>query len=135
MFANNGVAPGEQMALAALRHLPAIRRRAQAILAPNLERVARYLQAEPRLVAHPPAGGSVFWAVLPSGLDGDRLARRLRRRFGTQVVPGRFFERRDALRVSFGMPAPDLASGLENLSLCLDELAGRPKSGRFQSRA
>jgi hypothetical protein len=118
----NGVAAGERMTLAALRHLPAIRRRARALLEPNRERVRRFLEGESRLEAHLPPGGSIFFARLPSGLDGERFARRLLRRHSTLVVPGRFFESPRSIRVGFGCRPPDLARGLANLTRALDGL-------------
>ena len=123
LMANNGVAPGEQLALAAFRHLPAIRARAQAILAPNLARIWRFLAEEPRLRAHLPHGGSVCFVQLPQGLDGDRFADHLRRKYSTLVVPGRFFEMPGFVRISFGLAPRVLERGLTNLSRALDGLA------------
>lgn len=123
LITNNGVAPGERLALAALRRLPAIRRRAQQVLAPNRRRMLRYLNDETRLSAVPPAGGTVVFPKLPRGLDGDRVADHLWRRYRTLVVPGRFFEAPDHIRVSFGVPPDELERGLRALSLTLDALA------------
>jgi aspartate/methionine/tyrosine aminotransferase len=118
----NGVAPGEQMTLAALRNLAAIRRRARAILGPNLERVRRFFAREPRLRAHLPPGGNVLFARLPAAVDSDRFARHLLRRYGTLVVPGRFFESPGFIRLSFGCPPAALDHGLSSLSRALDDL-------------
>jgi len=118
----NGVAPGDRMALAALRNLAAVRRRASAILAPNLERVKRFLAREPRLHAHLPPGGNVLFARLPAGIDADRFARHLRLRYDTLVVPGRFFESPRFIRISFGCAPAALAHGLRSLSRTLDDL-------------
>jgi aspartate/methionine/tyrosine aminotransferase len=124
----NGVAPGERMALAALRNLAAIRRRARGILDPNLARVKRFLARERRLSAHLPPGGNVLFARLPPGLDSDRFARHLLRRYDTLVVPGRFFESPRFVRISFGCPPRALTRGLASLSRALDDLlpARRP---------
>jgi aspartate/methionine/tyrosine aminotransferase len=119
----NGVAPGERMTLAALRNLTPIRRRARAILGPNLERVRRFLAREDRLRAHVPPGGNVLFARLPAGLDSGRFARHLLDRYGTVVVPGRFFESPRFVRISFGCPPAALARGLASLSRALDDLA------------
>jgi aspartate/methionine/tyrosine aminotransferase len=118
----NGVAPGEAMTLAALRNLAAIRRRARAILGPNLERVKRFFARESRLRAHLPPGGNVLFARLPAGIDSDRFARHLLRRYGTLVVPGRFFESPRFVRISFGCRPAALARGLASLSRALDDL-------------
>lgn len=121
----NGVAAGERMALAALKHLPAIARRAHALLDPNLREMQRFLATEPRLRAHLPPGGNVIFLELPRGIDADRLAHRLHAAWSTAVVPGAFFESPGFVRVSFGCPTPDLRRGLANLSRALDEMGVR----------
>lgn len=123
LLANNGVAPGEQLTLAAFRHLPAIRRRAQALLAPNLARVAAYLDRERRLSAHVPDGGNIVFAKVAAGIDPDRLAARLRTAYSTLIVPGRFFEAPSFIRFSFGIRPGRLAKGLRNLSVALDDVS------------
>jgi aspartate/methionine/tyrosine aminotransferase len=123
LVANNGVAPGERMALAAFKHMRDINRRGHALLEPNLERVRRFLEGEPRLSAHVPEGGNVLFPRLPAGIDSDALADRLRDRYSTLVVPGRFFESPRHIRVSFGVSPTRLARGLVNISRALDELA------------
>ncbi len=123
LVANNGVAPGERMALAAFKHLRDIARRSHALLDPNLERIQQFLDRESRLTAHPPEGGNVLFPRLPAGIDGDALADRLRARYSTLVVPGRFFEAPRHIRISFGLRSARLARGLVNISRALDELA------------
>ncbi len=123
LITNNGVAPGERLALAALRRLPAIRRRAQALLAPNLARVIRYLDAEPRLSAVVPPGGTVVFPKLPPGLDGATFAAHLLEHHDTLVVPGHFFEAPDHIRIGVGLPAATLERGLRALTRSLDDLA------------
>jgi DNA-binding transcriptional MocR family regulator len=123
LLANNGVAPGEQLTLAAFRHLPAIRRRAQALLVPNLKRVSNYLEREPRLSAHLPVAGNIVFAKVLGGINPDRLANRLRATYSTLIVPGRFFEATDFIRFSFGMRPSRLARGLRNLSDALEDLS------------
>lgn len=123
LTANNGVAPGEQMTLAAFRRLKPIDQRAHAILDGNLAAVRGYLAREPRLDALVPGGGNIVFPRVGRGLDTDALAARLRDRYSTLVVPGRFFEAPRHLRFSFGCRPPVLARGLANLSRALDDLA------------
>jgi aspartate/methionine/tyrosine aminotransferase len=124
LLANNGVAAGEQMSLAAFRRLPRIRRRAQAALGSNLDRVRRFFEREPRLAVHLPEGGNVVFPRLPHGIDSDVLARQLLERYSTLVVPGRFFESPRHIRISFGCAPALLARGLANVSRALDDLTG-----------
>jgi len=125
IMTNNGVAPGERMALAAFMHHRAIDMRAHRILDGNLARVRRFLARERRLAAVVPEGGNVIFPRLPAPLDGDRVARHLLDRYSTIVVPGRFFEAPRHVRVSFGCRPALLERGLTNISRTLDVLLGR----------
>jgi aspartate/methionine/tyrosine aminotransferase len=123
LMANNSVAPGEQMALAAFRRHRDIDRRAHALLDPNLARVRAFLESETRLRARMPEGGNVIFPRLPAKIDSDRLVRHLVKRSSTLVVPGRFFEMPRHIRVSFGCRPSRLARGLANISRALDDLS------------
>jgi aspartate/methionine/tyrosine aminotransferase len=122
LLANNGVAPGEQMTLAALKRLSSIRRHVHATLDPNLERMRRFFQRERRLEAFVPEGGNVAFPRLPRGVGSDALAARLLKRYSTLVVPGRFFESPRHIRISFGCRPALLEQGLTNISRALDDL-------------
>jgi aspartate/methionine/tyrosine aminotransferase len=122
VVANNGVAPGEAMALRAFERLGPIARRARDILERNLESVTAFFANEPRLEAVIPAAGPVVFPRLPRGLTGDAFAAHLRRRYQTLVVPGSFFDAPGHARVSFGCAPADLRRGLENISRALDDL-------------
>lgn len=122
LLANNGVAPGEQFALAAFKRLPAIRKHAHETLDPNLQRVRDFFARESRLRAFVPRGGNVVFPQLPQGLDGDRFSDHLLQRYSTLVVPGRFFEAPRHFRISFGCESARLERGLSNISKALDDL-------------
>jgi aspartate/methionine/tyrosine aminotransferase len=131
---NNGVAPGEQMALAAWRRHRVIDRRAHGILDANLDRVRRFFAAETRLGAKVPDGGNVVFPKLPASIDGDRFASHLLQRYATLVVPGHFFEAPQHIRISFGCSPRLLDRGLEHLSRALDDLEHRPRRTRLRKR-
>jgi aspartate/methionine/tyrosine aminotransferase len=120
LMTNNGVAPGERLALAAFRRRRAIDRRAHGILEPNLEIVRAFLAREGRLRAFVPDGGNVVFPRLPRGVESDAFADRLRTRHSTLVVPGRFFESPRHIRLSFGCAPARLRQGLANISRELD---------------
>ena len=103
IVANNGVAPGERMALAAFKHLRGISDRSHGLLEPNLDRVRRFFQGESRLRAHMPVGGNVMFPRLPDGLDSDAFADHLREHYSMLVVSGRFFEVPRHICISFGL--------------------------------
>lgn len=133
LITNNGVAPGEQMALAAFRQQRTIDARAHARLDRNLAIVGAYLARETRLTACLPEGGNVIFPRLPPDVDGDRFADVLARRYGTQVVPGRYFESPRHFRMSFGCGRATLHRGLANISHALDVLTR--SSPRNRARA
>jgi aspartate/methionine/tyrosine aminotransferase len=123
LLANNNVAPGDRMSLAAFRRLAWIRRRAHAALDPNLARVRRFFERERRLHTFIPEGGNVVFPRLPRGISGDRFADHLLKRYSTLVVPGKFFESPRHIRISFGLAPPRLERGLANISRALDDLS------------
>jgi aspartate/methionine/tyrosine aminotransferase len=49
----------------------------------------------------------------------------LRDKYETSVVPGRFFEMPEHIRIGFGCETEILAGGLERLGAALDELRKR----------
>ena len=130
LLANNGVAAGERMTLAALRRLSGIRRRVHAALDPNLERLRRFFARERRLEAVVPEGGNVVFPRLPRGVDSDALAALLLKRYSTLVVPGRFFESPRHVRLSWGCRPDLLEQGFRNISRALDELMDGPTAAR-----
>jgi aspartate/methionine/tyrosine aminotransferase len=122
LMTNNSVAPGEQMTLAAFKRHADIDKRAHGLLDPNLVRVKAFFSRETRLQCVVPEFGGIAFPRLPRGLDGDRFAGHLLRRYSTLVVPGRFFESPQHVRVSFGGKARPLARGLEGIARALDDL-------------
>jgi aspartate/methionine/tyrosine aminotransferase len=118
----NGVAAGEQLALAAFRRLDAVARRSHSLLRGNLALMRRFLKGEKRLVAHRPQGGTIVFARLPHPLDGDAFHRHLAARHSVLVVPGRFFDSPRHVRLSFGCDRRELVRGLALVSRALDEM-------------
>jgi aspartate/methionine/tyrosine aminotransferase len=123
LMTNNSVAQGEQMALAAFRRHRDIDRRAHALVDANLARLRTFFSRETRLRATVPDAGTIVFPQLPRGLDGDRFAAHLLRQYSTLVVPGRFFESPQHVRISFGGASRLMARGLGNVARALDDLA------------
>jgi aspartate/methionine/tyrosine aminotransferase len=123
LMTNNGVAPGEQMALAAFRRHRDLDRRAHALLDPNLDALRAFFASEPRLHGLVPVGGNVAFPRLPRGVSSDALATRLQKRYSTLVVPGRFFESPRHIRVSFGTRRSIVQRGFDNITRVLDEMS------------
>src|SRR5207248_1306843 len=80
----------ERLGLVALRELPRLADRARVLLAANRTLLDRFLDRRDDLDAVRPPSGTV---VFPRWAEGDvaPLCDRLRERYDTTVVPGRFF--------------------------------------------
>ena len=122
LMTNNGVAPGERLALKAFRRIAALQRRSHSILDANLATVKAFLDRERRLEAFVPEGGNVIFPRLPAGIDSQTFSQRLLDWYSTAVVPGRFFEAADHIRLSFGCAPRRLVRGLANISRALDDV-------------
>ena len=64
--------------------------------------------------------GTTSFPRLPQG-SVDKLLHRLRTKFETTVVPGKFFEMPDHFRLGIGGPTEVLAKGLERMTDALNE--------------
>jgi aspartate/methionine/tyrosine aminotransferase len=120
LFAATPVFMAEQLAAVALDRLPALRARADALLAANYAAWREHLEGHPRLQPStlPEFGATLFPRLL--GGEVDAFAERLRRDHETSVVPGRFFERPEHFRVGLvGDPAMT-REGLQRLRAALD---------------
>lgn len=122
-----GVIPAhtaERLSVVALQHLEVIRARARALLEANRALLGGFLDSRRDLeVARPPFGTLVF-PRLPGG-NVDELCNRLRERYETWLVPGRFFERPEHFRLAAGCETASLGPALDRLGMALDELAGK----------
>ncbi len=115
----SGSVLAERAAAAAFDHLPALAARAEAILAPNFQRFAAFMAAQPDLEWVVPAGGTVAFPRLRGQASADAFADRLLREFETAVVPGRFFEAPAHFRVALGIPGDVLERGLQGIARAL----------------
>ena len=90
-------------------------------------------RAQPRAVQRLRRGPRAISTCMPAehgivafprwlGGDTDALADRLRERYDTAVVPGRWFEMPDHFRVGLGVPGDVLDEGLDRLGAALDDL-------------
>ncbi len=100
----------------------ALTRRAQALAATGLAVVDAWVRSEARVRWVPPPAGLSGFVRLPEFMSDVAFAEHLRERYDTQVVPGTMFEAPGYIRVSFGIPAPELEQGLANISSALDDL-------------
>jgi aspartate/methionine/tyrosine aminotransferase len=58
---------------------------------------------------------------VPSG-DGDTFCKVLREKYDTSVVPGRFFEMADRVRIGIGGETREVEEGLTRISQAAEDL-------------
>jgi len=112
--------PAERLSVIALDHLPRIAGRARELLETNRGIWNEFLESRTDLEGDRLAGGTTAFPRLACG-NAEDLVARLRARYETTVVPGRFFETPDHFRVAVGCPTATLREGLGRLSQALDE--------------
>ncbi len=117
-----GSFPSEMLAFLAFQSLPALRERARRILEPNFRILGEFMETRPELEWVRPSGGSVAFPRIRGLEDTWSFARRLRERFDTGVVPGRFFEAPEHFRVAVGGQKAILVEGLGRLGRALEAL-------------
>jgi len=124
LFGNIPAHPAERLSVIALKNLDRISARARALLEKNRGLLNQFLDSRDDLDAFRPGIGTVVFPRLMRG-SVDKLCALLRDKYETSVVPGKFFEMRDHIRIGIGCDSEMLAGGLERLGSALDELARR----------
>lgn len=124
LFANVPAHPAERLSVVALQKIDTIADRTRALLERNRPLLNRFLDSRDDLETIRPGFGTV---VAPRVRYGrvDELCSLLRDKYETSVVPGRFFEMPNHIRIGIACDSEMLAGGLERLGAALDELGGR----------
>jgi aspartate/methionine/tyrosine aminotransferase len=119
LFAATPVHPTEILSVVAFQNLDKIRDRARKIVEADRADLKSFLDANAQHLAavHSPYGTTCFPKLLHA--DVEELLRRLRTKFETTVVPGRFFEMPDHFRIGMGVDHTMFAEGLQRLSQAL----------------
>jgi aspartate/methionine/tyrosine aminotransferase len=121
-----GVAPphiSERMAVVAFRRLPELKARAEALVGANRTAYRALLADHPALEQTVFDTGTTVFARVRDG-DGDACAERLLEA-GVAVVPGRFFEAPDHIRIGLGGDAAMTRAGLELAARTLGQASSR----------
>jgi aspartate/methionine/tyrosine aminotransferase len=113
----------ERLGVLAFAHLDRLRHRASTLLATNGQMMQTFLRGRPDVEWLDPGGGTVVFPRIPGVTDTGRFAAQLLARYDTAVVPGRFFDAPDHVRLGFGGPTEALAGGLAALGAALDARA------------
>lgn len=96
------------------------RKRVLAIARRNLPVIEEWAADEGRVNVTEPDGCLHFLVHLPPGLDDERFAQQVFKRYRTAVCPGRYFGAEGSIRVTFSCGPEDLALGLGRVSKTLD---------------
>jgi len=111
--------PMDLLAVAAFDRLPALRARSNELLRANHERFGSWLAARADVSAILPPWGTTV-CLMPLRIEAGRLYEILRADHDVSVVPGRFFEQPDHLRIALCTDSDTLAEGLRRIALALD---------------
>jgi aspartate/methionine/tyrosine aminotransferase len=120
-----GVAQGhadERLSCIALERLGEIAADTPALLARNRALANSFFAGRKEIEVAPMVYGITAFPRLVAG-DVGTLHARLRQRFDTAIVPGRFFGLADHFRIGVGGPTDMVGAGLDRLGAALDELA------------
>jgi aspartate/methionine/tyrosine aminotransferase len=114
-----GVYPAEVASARAFAMIDRLAARARAVIEPNLERLARFMESRNDLAWVRPDGGTIAFPKLVDGSDTSFFAEHLLRDHETAVVPGRFFGAASHFRIAFGVSPDSLEHGLDAIARVL----------------
>ena len=98
----SGAFAAEQLSVTALAQIDRLRSRARSLLSENLAAVRAMAQSNPYLEWLEPAAGTTAFPRVKGVDDTSELVDRLIRDHDTIVVPGRFFQAPQHIRIAFG---------------------------------
>jgi aspartate/methionine/tyrosine aminotransferase len=120
LFGNIPSHAAERMSVFALDHFEPISARAEALLSRNRKLLEKFLAGNPGLETLHPPGGPILFPRVPGG-DAEAFCKLLREKYETSIVPGRFFETPNRIRIGIGGETQEVEEGLNRLSQALRE--------------
>jgi aspartate/methionine/tyrosine aminotransferase len=118
LYSATPVHAGELLSVAAFKHLDLLREKARRIVQTDRKLLCDFLKRELAVSAVETKWGTTSFPRSVNG-ETDALLERLRTKFETSVVPGRFFEMPDHFRIGMGVNTEMFAEGLNRLSRAL----------------
>ena len=112
----------EHLARTAFTHIERLRARAGAILEINFTRLRSMAESHPRLDWVSPAAGTTAFPRVREVGDTTMFVEKLISDYDTVVVPGRFFQAPEHIRISFGGEPGMVSEALSRLDQALREL-------------
>ena len=120
LYAATPAHPAELLSVIALDHLDKVAARAKLLLDQNRRTLNTFLDARDDLDFYRPEQGTIVFPKLRSG-DVETFVRLLREKYETSVVPGKYFDMPQHLRIGIGGDPDMTREGLERFALALDE--------------
>jgi aspartate/methionine/tyrosine aminotransferase len=118
LYSATPVHSGELLSVAAFQHLDLLRERARLIVEADRKLFRDFLKQQSSLSAvSTPWGTTSFPRLLNE--NADVFIKRLRSKFDTSAVPGRFFEMPNHFRIGMGVNTEMFAEGMNRLSRAL----------------
>jgi aspartate/methionine/tyrosine aminotransferase len=119
--------PAELLSVVALDHLPQIAARAKALVDTNRALLKKFLDSRKDLLAIWPEAGTIVFPQITSG-HAEAFCHLLREKYETSVVPGRFFEAPEHVRIGVGSATENVREGLSRIGAALDEFGANAKA-------
>ena len=118
LYSATPVYPGELLSVVAFQHLDLLRERARRIVEADRNLLRDFLKQEAAVSAVWTDWGTTSFVKFRDG-NADTFLERLRTKFETTAVPGRFFEMPDHFRIGMGVNTEMFAEGLNRISRAL----------------
>jgi aspartate/methionine/tyrosine aminotransferase len=118
LYSATPVYPGQLLAVAVFKHLNRLREKARRIVEADRKLLRDFLVKQSGVSAVWTDWGTTSFVQLEQG-NADDFLERLRTKFETSAVPGRFFEMPDHFRIGLGMNTEMFAEGLNRISRAL----------------
>jgi aspartate/methionine/tyrosine aminotransferase len=121
LYSATAVYPGQLLAVAAFKHLNRLREKARRIVDADRKLLREFLVQQSALSAVETKWGTTAFVRLSRsrGSNADMFLERLRTKFETSAVPGRFFEMPEHFRIGMGVNTEMFAEGLNRISRVL----------------
>ncbi|HST31850.1 MAG TPA: aminotransferase class I/II-fold pyridoxal phosphate-dependent enzyme [Chthoniobacterales bacterium] len=111
----------ERLSVVAINRLPKIEARARLILETNRRTLQKFFQTRDDVEALPTEFGTTSFPRLP-GVDVEKLCALLTEKYESAVVPGRFFESPQHIRIGMCCEPENFRIGIQRLGAALDNL-------------
>ena len=110
----------EQVSVRAIAQLPKISARAKSILESNRKTLRAFFNSRDDVQVAPIEFGTTAFPRV--NVDVEKLCQRLNHKYETEVVPGRFFESPQHIRIGMCCEPEEFSEGVNRLGRALDDL-------------